>query len=62
MRPTILVRMVIGYLAIFIPVVAVSIYAFSQEWATVKKIGNSPRRLRLRNAAQTYNFLTFKTF
>ncbi len=30
MRPTILVRMVIGYLAIFIPVVAVSAYAFSQ--------------------------------
>src|SRR5512143_1834039 len=30
MRPTILVRMVIGYLAIFVPVVAVSAYAFSQ--------------------------------
>lgn len=30
MRPTIFVRMVIGYLAIFIPVVAVSAYAFSQ--------------------------------
>jgi two-component system sensor histidine kinase GlrK len=30
MRPTILIRMVIGYLAIFIPVVAVSAYAFSQ--------------------------------
>ena len=30
MRPTILARMVIGYLAIFIPVVAVSAYAFSQ--------------------------------
>ena len=29
-RPTIFVRMVIGYLAIFIPVVAVSAYAFSQ--------------------------------
>ena len=30
MRPTIFVRMVIGYLAIFIPVVAVSAYAFSE--------------------------------
>ena len=30
MRPTIFSRMVIGYLAIFIPVVAVSTYAFSQ--------------------------------
>lgn len=30
MRPTIFVRMVIGYLAIFIPVVAVSTYAISQ--------------------------------
>ncbi len=30
MKPTIFVRMVIGYLAIFIPVVAVSAYAFSQ--------------------------------
>ncbi len=30
MRLTIIVRMVIGYLAIFIPVVAVSAYAFSQ--------------------------------
>ncbi len=30
MKPTIFVRMVIGYLAIFIPVVAVSTYAFSQ--------------------------------
>jgi two-component system sensor histidine kinase GlrK len=30
MRPTIFVRMVIGYLAIFIPVVAVSAYAISQ--------------------------------
>ena len=30
MRPTIFVRMVIGYLAIFIPVVTVSAYAFSQ--------------------------------
>jgi len=29
-RPTIFVRMVIGYLAIFVPVVAVSAYAFSQ--------------------------------
>ena len=30
MRPTILVRMVIGYLGIFIPMVAVSAYAFLQ--------------------------------
>ncbi len=30
MRPTIFVRMVIGYLAIFIPVLAVSAYGFSQ--------------------------------
>jgi len=30
MRPTILVRMIIGYLAIFIPVVAVSVYAIMQ--------------------------------
>jgi two-component system sensor histidine kinase GlrK len=30
MRPTIFVRMVIGYLAIFIPVAAVGVYAFSQ--------------------------------
>ena len=30
MRPTIFVRMVVGYLAIFVPVVAVSTYAFSQ--------------------------------
>jgi len=30
MRPTIFVRMLIGYLAIFIPVVGVSAYAFSQ--------------------------------
>ncbi len=30
MRPTIFTRMLIGYLAIFIPVAAVSAYAFSQ--------------------------------
>jgi len=30
MRPTILVRMIIGYLAIFIPVVALSVYAIMQ--------------------------------
>ena len=30
MKPTIFARMVIGYLAIFVPVVAVSAYAISQ--------------------------------